>query len=208
MENECRHEEGIGMRELIADMFITLDGYAFGEGAPAYFGYFGPDLKRWIDDQSAEPQIVVMGRVTYEALSAYAQMDEPDEGADSMNELPKLVFSRTLEEPLEWNNSRLAKAELAGLAKAELADEIRSLKAEPGDTLRTMGSLSVVKELLVEGLVDRLRLIVFPQILGDTGREPLFADLPDIDLELIDTKVLDGRLVTLEYHPANAHQTG
>jgi dihydrofolate reductase len=141
-----------------------------------------------------------MGRVTYEALSAYAQMDKPTEGADSMNELPKLVFSRTLEEPLEWNNSRLA--------EADLADEIRSLKAQPGEPLRTMGSLSVVKELLVEGLVDRLRLIVFPQILGDTGRQPLFADLPDIDLELIDTKILDDRLVTLEYRPATAHQTG
>lgn len=195
---ERTYEERNDMRELIADVFITLDGYAFGEGAPAYFGYFGPDLKRWIDDQSAEPQIVVMGRVTYEALSAYAQMDEPDEGANSMNELPKLVFSRTLEEPLEWNNSRLA--------EADLADEIRSLKAEPGEPLRTMGSLSVVKELLVEGLVDRLRLIVFPQILGHTGREPLFADLPDIDLELIDTKVLDDRLVTLEYRPATVHQ--
>lgn len=134
------------MRELIADMFVTLDGYAFGEGAPAYFGYFGPDLKRWIDDQSAAPQIVVMGRVTYEALSAYAQMDKPTEGADSMNELPKLVFSRTLEEPLEWNNSRLA--------EADLADEIRSLKAQPGEPLRTMGSLSVVKELLVESQHD------------------------------------------------------
>lgn len=108
-----------------------------------------------------------------------------------------MVFSRTLEEPLEWNNSRLA--------KANLADEIRSLKAEPGESLRTMGSLSVVKRLLVEGLVDRLRLIVFPQILGGTGREPIFADLPDIDLELIDTKVLDDRLVTLEYRPATVH---
>jgi riboflavin biosynthesis pyrimidine reductase len=54
------------------------------------------------------------------------------------------------------------------------------------------------------GLMDRLRLVVFPQILGETGREPIFAGLPDIDLELAGTNVLDGRLVTLEYRPATA----
>ena len=188
------------MRELIADMFITLDGYAFGEGAPAYFGYPGPDLERWIDEHVADPQVLLMGRLTYEALLAYAQTEpEAEKDADRMNKLPKVVFSATLQGSLEWNNSRLA---------ADLLGEVRSLKTQNGDPLRTIGSLSVVKGLLVEGLVDRLRLIVFPQILGDTGREPLFADLPDIDLELIDTKVLDGRLVTLEYRPSTVHQTG
>jgi riboflavin biosynthesis pyrimidine reductase len=58
------------------------------------------------------------------------------------------------------------------------------------------------------GMVDRLRLVVFPQILGATGREPIFAGLPDVDLELVETDVLDGRLVTLEYRPANANPTG
>jgi riboflavin biosynthesis pyrimidine reductase len=65
----------------------------------------------------------------------------------------------------------------------------------------------VVKALLEAGLVDPLRLVVFPQILGETGREPIFAGLPDVDLELIETNVLDGRLVTLEYRPANANPT-
>jgi dihydrofolate reductase len=184
------------MGQLTADLFVTLDGYAYGEGAPAYFGYPGPDLERWIDEHLATPQVLLMGRVTYEALSAIAQ-NEPVEGADRMNELPKVVFSRTLQEPLAWNNSRLA--------KADLADEVRSLKARTGDPLRTMGSLSVVKALMEAGLVDRLRLAVFPQILGSTGREPIFAGLPDVDLELVETDVLDGRLVTLEYRPANAN---
>ena len=93
------------MGQLNVDLFITLDGYASGEGAPGYFGYLGPDLERWIDDNLAGPQVLLMGRVTYEAMSAIAQ-NEPVEGADRMNELPKVVFSRTLQEPLEWNNSR------------------------------------------------------------------------------------------------------
>src|SRR5215203_1375051 len=183
------------MRELIADLFTTLDGYGFGEGAQGYFGYLGPDLERWLDDNLATPQVLLMGRVTYEAMSAIVR-DQPVEGADRMNELPKVVFSRTLGEPLEWENSRLA--------EADLVEEVRSLKAQIGDPLRTIGSLSVVKDLLEAGLVDRLRLMVFPQILGETGREPIFAGLPDIDLELAGTNVLDGRLVSLEYRPAAA----
>jgi dihydrofolate reductase len=181
------------MRDLIADMYITLDGYAYGEGAPAYFGYLGPDLERWIDEVVATPQVLLMGRVTYEMMWGIVR-DRPVEGADRMNELPKVVFSRTLKEPLEWNNSRLA--------KGDLVDEVRSLKAEGDEPLRTMGSLSVVKALLEAGLVDRLRLMVFPQILGNTGREPIFEGLPDIDLKLAGTDVLDGRLVALEYRPA------
>jgi dihydrofolate reductase len=88
--------------------------------------------------------------------------------------------------------------------KADLVEEVRSLKARTGDPLRTIGSLSVVKALLEAGLVDRL--MVFPQILGETGREPIFAGLPDVDLELVETGVLDGRLVALEYRPANANR--
>jgi len=184
------------VRELIADLFVSLDSYAYGEGAPAYFGYPGPDLERLIDENVAAPQVMLMGRKTYEMMWAIVR-DRPVEGADRMNELPKVVFSETLSEPLGWNNSRLARADLVG--------EVRSLKAEGGDPLRTIGSLSVVKALMEAGLVDRLRLVVFPLILGDPGREPLFAGYPDIGLELVGTDVLDGRLVTLEYRPATAN---
>jgi dihydrofolate reductase len=110
------------MGELVADLFTSLDGYAYGEGAPAYFGYPGPDLERWIDEHLATPQVLLMGRVTYEMMSAIVR-DQPVEGRDRMNELPKVVFSGTLAEPLEWNNSRLA--------KSDLVEEVRSLKAVP-----------------------------------------------------------------------------
>ncbi len=143
----------------------------------------------------AAPQVMLMGRKTYEMMWAIVR-NQPVEGADRMNELPKVVFSRTLGEPLEWSNSRLAKGDLVG--------EVWSLKAEGGDPLRTIGSLSVVKVLMEASLVDRLRLVVFPRILGETGREPLFAGYPDVGLELVGTDVLDGRLVRLEYRPAAA----
>jgi dihydrofolate reductase len=133
-----------------------------------------------------------MGRKTYEMMWAIVR-DRPVEGAERMNGLPKVVFSETLSEPLAWNNSRLAKGDLVG--------EVRSLKDEDGDPLRAIGSLSLVKALMVAGLVDRLRLVVFPLILRVTGREPLFAGYPDIGLKLVETDVLDGRLVALEYRP-------
>ena len=83
-------------------------------------------------------------------------------------------------------------------------EEVRSLKAQTDDLLRTIGGLSVVKALPRVDLVDRLRLVVFPLILGETGREPIFAGLPDIGLELVGTDVLGGHLVALEYRPAKA----
>jgi dihydrofolate reductase len=180
------------MRELIADLFVSLDGHAFGEGAPAYFGYLGPDLERRIDDNVAEPQVMLMGRKTYEMMWAIVR-DQPVEGGDRMDELHKVVFSGTVSGPLEWDNSRLA--------KGDLVFEVRSLKAEGGDALRTIGSISVVKALLETELLARLRLVVFPQILGETGREWIFDGLHDIDLKLVGTDVLAGRLVTLEHRP-------
>lgn len=64
-----------------------------------------------------------------------------------------------------------------------------------------MGSPSLVKSLVRLGLVDRLRLVVFPQILGATGEEPIFAGLPDLNLELVRSDVLDSRLLAVEYRP-------
>lgn len=179
---------------LTADLFVTLDGFALGEGAPAYFGYFGPELERWILDELAKPQRLVLGRTTYELLLETSQRGS-DEPSRRMNELPKRVFSTTLEEPLAWSNATLATSSLAG--------EIRGLKGQPGDPMRTMGSVSLVKSLLQLGLVDRLRLVVFPLILGNTGRESLFAGLPDIHLELMESTVLDSRLLVPEYRPVS-----
>lgn len=114
-----------------------------------------------------------------------------DEVSVRMSRLPKLVFSSTLKEPLAWKNTRLL--------KGGIADEIRALKQQLGDPLRTIGSISLVKSMMQLGLIDRLRLMVFPLILGSAGREPIYAGYPQAGLELIDTKVLDSRLTLLEY---------
>lgn len=177
-------------RTLTADLFISLDGFASGAGEAAFFGYFGEDLGKWIADNLKPPQLLIMGRVTYEAMAQFSPAAK-DPASRRMNELPKLVFSSKLTEPLVWKNTRLA--------KAPLADEIRKLKSQPGDPLRSIGSVSLVRSLMQLGLVDRLRLMVFPVILGDAGREPIFASYSRTPLELASSKVLDSRITLLEY---------
>ena len=177
------------MRQLTVDLFTTVDGFARGRDSPAYFGYGGPDLEAWIGEQVAAPHVVLMGANTYRALSEIAAS-----GADPrMDELPKVVFSASLRPPLAWANTRLISD---GVAVA-----VPAMKAEPGHPLRVIGSLSLVRSLLRLGLVDRLRIMVFPQILGQTGEEPFLTGLPDITLRLGATQVLDQRLVLLEYLP-------
>jgi dihydrofolate reductase len=181
------------VRELIADLFISLDGFASGTDEAAYFGYFGPDLGSWVSEQLDEPQVLLMGRVTYEALARFAA-SATDEVSTRMRVLPKLVYSNTLGEPLAWSNTRLI--------KGTVGDAIKALKQQEGDPLRSIGSIRLVKSLARLGFIDRLRLMVFPLILGRAGKEPIYADYPRTPLELVGTNVLDSRLVLLEYRPA------
>ena len=171
-------------RLLTADLFITLDGYAKGARSAAYFGMLGPELKHWIERELGKPQTIVMGRVTYEALAKY------DDGSGPLAKMPKIMLSRTLTEA-SWGKTRIVGSDEA----------LSALKQEPGPPLRIMGSVSLVQRLLRAGALDRLRLVVFPLLLGETGSELIFANLPDVGLELCATEVLDRRLVVIEYRP-------
>jgi dihydrofolate reductase len=181
------------MAELTADLFLSLDGFAAGVDVGPFFGYGGPELDGWVHDQLNRPHTVVMGRVTYEAM---AQISSPatDEVSTRMTDLPKVVFSNTLSEPLAWRNTRL----IGG----DLGDGMRALKRESPDLLRSIGSLNLVRSLLDLGLVDRLRVAIFPLLLGDAGFEPAFAGYHRADLQLTGTRVLDSRIIMLDYRPS------
>jgi len=181
------------MGKLFADLFISLDGFASGIDEAAYFGCFGPELGNWVQQQLNMSQVILMGRVTYEALARFSA-SATDEVSTRMSALPKAVCSNTLQEPLAWKNTRVI--------RGGVAEEIRALKQQSGNHLRTIGSIRVVKCFMELGLVDRLRLMVFPVILGKTGKEPIFADYPRVALELVNQEALDRRLVLLEYRPA------
>ena len=180
------------MAELTADLFISLEGFAAGGTGP-FFGYSGPELDGWVRDVLNRPHLILMGRVTYEALAAIS-MSAADEIASRMNALPKAVVSNTLAEPLAWPNTRLV--------RGDLGTGIRALKRESDVPLRTIGSLKLVGSLIRLGLVDLLRLTIFPLALGADGREPIFAGWPSAEFELAGVRTLDARLVRLEYRPA------
>lgn len=183
------------MRQLSVDMFSTVDG--FGSGGPdeaPYWGYGAPGLFGWIHGQLAEEHVMLMSATTYRLMSEIvANGDDPT--FPRMAELPKIVFSRTLRPPLTWANTTLVAEPVETAAPA--------LKAEAdGVPMRTIGSPSLVRSLYRLGLVDRLRVMVFPTIRGETGEGPVLADLPDHDLTLTGTSVIDERLVLLDYRVA------
>ena len=185
------------MRQLTADIFVSLDGFAAGaDGGQSWtFGHFGPQFAEYAQRILGEPQIMIMGRVTYEIMAG-SWPSSPGPLATQMNSLPKLVFSTTLAEPLSWSNTRLA--------TRGLAEEIGALKQQPGDPLRSIGSITLVRAMMAAGLVDRLRLVVFPHVLGSAGDQAVFAGYHETSLDLISTTVLDSRLAVLEYRPATS----
>ena len=177
------------MATYTVDLFTTLDG--FGSGRVAYWGKEGPELveqrARTFGD---EDQTLVFGANTYRLMQRFAPA-EADPSHAPLNAARKLVISRTLEAPLSWANSTL-------IAEDAL-DAVPRLKAESPVPLRSHGSLSMNRALLAAGVVDRLELMVFPVITGASGADPILADLPDIDLELLGSKVFDGRVQQLIY---------
>jgi dihydrofolate reductase len=181
------------VRELQVDMFSTVDG--FGSSSPQraepYWGYGAPGLFEWMHAQLAEDHVMLMGATSYRLLSEIvANGDDPT--FPRMAELPKIVFSRTLTPPLTWANTTIVAepVETAVPALKAVAD---------GLPMRTIGSVSLVRSLFRLGLVDRVRVMVFPTIRGATGAGPVFAGLPDVDLRLGAATVIDERLVLLDY---------
>ncbi|MDT7839762.1 dihydrofolate reductase family protein [Streptomyces justiciae] len=179
------------MQTLTVDVFLSVDGWAGGAESPGYFGYFGPDLEEWITAELAVPQLVVLGRRTYEALAGLPE-EARDDSWHRMTKLDKVVFSSTLE-TASWPNTHVC--------HADLVTEVTRLKHDSDVPLRTMGSLSVARQLCAAGLVDRLRLMTFPLLVGTSGRGPFFADVASADLELAGHRVLDRRVLLVEYRP-------
>src|SRR5262245_58475217 len=163
------------MPELVSELIVSLDGFARGRHSPAYYGYFGPDLDAWIKTNAAVPHRMILGRRTYEALAGLPA-EVRDEGWTLMTSKPGWLFSRTL---------RAADWPALEVVHEDLVDFVRAAKAADGPELRTLGSLSLVKQLLAAGLVDRLKLVVCPLVLPQTGVEPLFAGLPDTGFDLL-----------------------
>lgn len=179
------------MQELMIDFIVSLDGYASAEGWPGYWGLEGPEYLAWLDQQP--DHTVLMGATTYRLMSEMASEYADDPSFQRMADTPKVVFSRSLEPPLTWANSELV--------SDEALDVVRDLKETGTSPLRTLGSVSLCRSLLTAGLVDRFRLVVFPVITGETGRERIYDGYPDVALDMVASRTFDGRLQLLEYRP-------
>ncbi len=132
-----------------------------------------------------------MGANTYRLMHRLAAEGEP--GTDSLAGMPKIVFSSTLTEPLEWPSTRL----VGGNA----VEAVRELKEDGSESMRTLGSLTLCRSLLSAGLVDRFRVVVFPVITGSTGKDRIYDGYPDVSLEMVESRAFEGGLQLLEYVP-------
>lgn len=187
------HESGgDAMSTLTIDLFSSLDGFAAAENWPGYWGKEGPELMLWLEEKLAEDHVIVMGANTYRTMSQIVAAQE-DPTFARMAEIPKVVFSSTLKPPLTWANTQLV--------SEDAVTALRRMKDEGTAPMRTMGSISLNKALLREGLVDYLQLVVFPVVTGQTGLDPIFADWADLDLELVTSRTFDDRLQLLKYVP-------
>jgi len=181
------------MATYTAHLFTTLDG--FGSGRVGYWGKDGPELREYQARTffAAEDQALVFGANTYRMMSRFVAAMNENPNFVALNRARKVVISRTLQEPLGMENSKL-------IAQDAL-DAVPRLKAESPVPLRSHGSITMNRALLAAGLVDRLEVMVFPVITGASGENPILADLPDIDLELVDSRLFDGRVQQLVYVP-------
>jgi dihydrofolate reductase len=179
------------MPEVLVDFITSLDGYGAAEGWPGWWGLEGPEYLAWLEDQAEADYTVLIGANTYRLMSGLAEEGEP--GTEGLARLSKVVFSSSLSEPLSWPNTRLV--------SEDPVEAVREMKAGGGTSMRTMGSLTLCRSLLKAGLVDRFRVVVFPVITGETGRDRIYDGYPDVALEMVSSRTFDGRLQLLEYVP-------
>jgi dihydrofolate reductase len=185
------------------DVFSSLDGFGSVSGGNwgGYWGKQGPEL---LDHRLAlydREQRMVFGANTYRLFaamlaSATEESEVKDPWVTRMVNLPAIVVSSTLEEPLDWADGTVV--------RGDAVDVVARLKAASDVPLRSHGSLSMNRALMAAGLVDRLQVTVFPVITGENGSAPIFegAGAADFDLELIESRTLDGNIQELIYRPS------
>ena len=141
---------------------------------------------------------MVFGANTYRAFarmlaSSSEEAEVRDPWVTRMRNLPATVVSTTLQGPLDWPD--------ATVVSGDAVDVVARLKQESEVPLRSHGSLSLNRTLMAAGLVDRVQVTLFPVITGQTGAAPIFEGAADFDLDLIESRTLDGHTQELIYRP-------
>jgi dihydrofolate reductase len=189
------------MGKIVVTEFVSLDGVMEDPGGAEDYRHGGwtfefdrgEEGNKFKLDEIFEAEAQLLGRVTYEGFAAaWPEREDPGGFAERMNSMPKYVVSSTLQE-VSWSNSTI----LSG----ELPDEIAQLRSEIDGTILIAGSAQLVQGLLEHDLIDELRLMVFPVVLGEGKR--LFGDVSaKKPLRLAGSKVVGDGVAILTYEPA------
>ena len=187
------------MGRIVVTEFVSLDGVMEDPGGAEDFEHGGWSFEfsrgeegdKFKLDEAFESDALLLGRVTYEGF-AEAWPSREGEFADKFNNMPKYVVSSTLEDP-EWNNSTVL--------EGDVVEEVSKLRQSVDGDIVVHGSARLVQTLLEHDLVDELRLMVFPVVLG--GGKRLFGETSDKKpLRLADSKTVGDGVAILTYEPA------
>jgi dihydrofolate reductase len=184
------------MRKLAVFNMVSLDGYFVdGHGDMSWAHKRDAEWTSFTSENASGGGVLLFGRVTYDLMTSYwptpmAAQQNPVV-AEHMNNLHKVVFSRTLDKA-SWNNTTLVKGDLAA--------EVRRMKNEPGDNMVIMGSGTIVSQLTQQGLIDEYEFVVSPIVLGK-GRTMFEGVRERLPLKLTKTRTFSNGNVFLCYEP-------
>jgi dihydrofolate reductase len=200
-DGDNAHERRAEMGKIVVSDNVSLDGVIQDPAGDEGFrvgGWVGlikdrPELNKLALDEALGAEALLLGRRSYEWFAA-RWPSRSGELADRLNSLPKYVVSSTLEHP-EWNNSTVL--------EGDVLDEVSKLKHELEGEIVVPASFQLVHTLMEHGLVDELRLKIFPVVLG--AGERLFGETSDKKaMRLVDTRTVEGDVVFLTYEPVRA----
>jgi dihydrofolate reductase len=175
------------MRNLVVTEFLSLDGVMEAPGWT--FPYWNDEIAAFKGEETSASDALLLGRVTYEGFAA-AWPTSKDEGAPYFNSVRKYVVSTTLDKA-EWNNSVII--------KDNIMEEIAKLKQQDGTDITVHGSGTLAQSLIQHGLVDRIRLLVYPVLVGKGKR--LFDAGINTTLKLLEVRTFSGGVTALIYEP-------
>ncbi|QIG40997.1 dihydrofolate reductase family protein [Microbacterium sp. 4R-513] len=182
------------------DVFSTVDGYGSYTEQGDWGGYWskqGPELLEHRAALFSTRQRMVYGATTFREVAQIMLSGTDPNSLDEWNVrltgMPATVVSSTLQDDLGWPD--------ATFARGDAVDIVRRLKDESDIPLRSQASLSLNRALMSAGLVDRLQITVFPVISGRTGTSRVLEGAADFDLELLESRTLDGHTQELVYRP-------
>jgi dihydrofolate reductase len=184
------------MRKLVVFNMVSLDGFFVDrKGDMSWAHKNDAEWNAFVNENASGNGVLVFGRITYELMASYwptpMALQNSPVVANGMNDMPKIVFSRTLDNA-SWSNTKLVKGDLAA--------EMRKLKKEPGPDMVILGSGSIVSQLAQQNLIDEYQIALSPIVLGD-GRTMFEGVKEKLNLKLTKSRTFGNGTVFACYQP-------